>query len=85
MTKKSTSNTPAQMRLSVFPCVAAGVWNVCASVGIERIAAASAASVAIILARDELNVCGPLRRPPTRNAMPSTSTLFATIEPTSAA
>ena len=34
-------------------------------------------SVAIIRARGELNVCVPLVAPPTRNAIPSTRTLFA--------
>ena len=50
VTKKRTISTPAQIRLSVRPCGAAGVWNVCASVGIERIAAANAARVAIMRA-----------------------------------
>ena len=84
VTKKSTSSTPAQMKLSVRPWASAGAWNACASVGTERITAASVASVAIIRARGESNRCVPLRIPPTRNAMPSTSTLFAMIEPISA-
>ena len=75
----------ALTRLSVRPCGAAGEWNACASVGIERIAEASIASVAIIRARDDSKRCGPLRMPPTRNARPSTSTPFAITEPTSAA
>ena len=51
VTKKSTIRTPAQMKLSVRSCGAAGVWKVCVSVGIERIAAASTVSVAIRRAR----------------------------------
>jgi len=51
--RKTASRTPAQMKLSARPCEAAGVWNACASVGAERIAAASTVSVAIIRARGE--------------------------------
>ena len=39
--KNNASSTPAQMKLSVRSCAAAGVWNACASVGSDRIAAAS--------------------------------------------
>ena len=49
------------------------------------VAAATTVSVEMIRAREESKRWGPLRKPPTRNAMPSTSTLFARIEPTSAA
>jgi hypothetical protein len=52
VTKKSTISTPAQMKLSVRSCDAAGVWKVCVSVGIERITAASTVSVAMIRARE---------------------------------
>ena len=82
--KKSTSSTPAQIRLSAFACAWAGVWNACTSVGIARIAADSVVSVTIIRARGESKRCGPLRTAPTKNASPSTRTLFAITEPTSA-
>ena len=48
------------------------------------IAAASTLNVAIIRARGESNRCVPFRTPPATKAMPSTSTLLAMTEPTSA-
>ena len=47
--------------------------------------AASTASIDTMRARSELNCCVPCLSPPTTNATPSTSTLLARIEPTSAA
>ena len=73
------------MSESASPWAAAGAWNADASEGIAIVAAARNARVEMIRARDESKRCGPLRRPPTRNASPSTRTLFARIEPTSAA
>ena len=70
---------------SAWPCVSAGEWNACASDGIAIVAAASRVRVDTIRACPESNRCGPCRSPPTTNAIPSTSTLFARIEPTSAA
>ena len=69
----------------MFECAAAGAWNACASDGIAIVAAASSARVETIRARSELNCCVPFFSPPTTKAIPSTSTLLARIEPTSAA
>src|SRR5690349_178211 len=82
---KTASSTPAHTSESACPCGAAGVWKACASDGTAIVAAASIVSVDTSLARDESNRCVPFFRPPTVNAIPSTSTLFARIDPTSAA
>ena len=65
-------------------CASAGAWNACASDGVAIVAAARSASVDTIRVRSELNRCTPFFRPPTKKAIPSTSTLFARIEPTRA-
>ncbi len=85
VTTKTISSTAAQSRERVCSCPLADVWSACVSDGIAIVAAASSVRVEIVRARTELNVCVPLRSPPTTNAIPSTSTLFARIEPTSAA
>ena len=72
------------MRLSDFSWDAAVVWTACASVGTARIAADRTVRVAISLARGESKLWRPCLTPPAMKASPSTSTLFAITDPTSA-
>ena len=83
-TKSDQQHAGADQR-ERLACAAAGAWNAWASDGIAIVAAASTVSIDTLRAREELKLCVPFLSPPTMNATPSTSTLFARIEPTSAA
>ena len=72
----------AQATLSPSSCPAAGVCSPEVSVGIINAATASNVRLAIIRGACAVKCCVPFRRPPTKNASPSTNKLFPRIEPT---
>ncbi len=84
MTTKTISRTPAHTSESVCSCAPADVCSAWVIEGIAIVAAARSVNVEMVRARSELKRWMPFRSPPTTNARPSTSTLFARIEPTSA-
>lgn len=72
------------MRDNRFSCPAAGLCSSAVRAGTSRAATDSSSISPMIRAVPAAKVSRPRRRPPTRNASPSTSSTFARMDPTMA-
>lgn len=82
---KIINNTIDKKTFKVFKCPSAFVCSKLVRVGMANTAKASNMRMAIVLGGSDLKTCVPLRKPPTKRAIPNTKTEFPKIDPINAA